>query len=115
MIVKDIVNRFELEVFAGNKGLDREVIGGYCGDLLSEIMGNAPAGCVWLTVQGHQNIVAVAALREMAAIVIAGGQTPDQETIQKADTENIPILLYPGPSFDLAGRLYEAGVKNPDT
>ena len=115
MIVKDIVNRFKLEISAGKKGMDREVVGGHCGDLLSEVMGNASAGCVWLTVQGHQNIVAVASLREMAAIVITGGQTPDQETIQKADIENIPILLYPGPSFDLAGQLYESGVKNPDT
>ena len=115
MIVKDIVNRFGLEILSGKEGLDREVTGGHCGDLLSEVMGNAPIGCVWLTVQGHQNIVAVATLREMAAIIITGGQTPDSETIQKADAENIPILLYAGLAFDLSGQLYEAGVKNMDT
>ncbi|MBW1641720.1 MAG: serine kinase [Deltaproteobacteria bacterium] len=115
MIVKDIVNRFGLEVLSGKEGLDQKVMGGHCGDLLSEVMGNAPVGCVWLTVQGHQNIVAVATLREMAAVIITGGQTPDPENIKKADTENIPILLYPGLAFDLAGQLYEAGVKNMDT
>jgi predicted transcriptional regulator len=77
-------------------------------------MGKAPIGCVWLTVQGHQNIVAVASLREMAAIIITGGQAADPETIQKADQEDIPILLYPGLAFDLAGQLYEAGVANKD-
>ena len=113
MIVKDLVDKFDLAVTAGESGLDREVTDGYCGDLLSEIMGNAPIGCAWMTVQGHQNIVAVAVLREMAAIIITGGQTPDDETIKKADQEGIPILLWPNSSFSLAGRLFSAGVGNP--
>ncbi|MGD8343528.1 MAG: DRTGG domain-containing protein [Desulfobacterales bacterium] len=113
MQVKDLVKKFKLQVAGGQKGLDREVSEGYCGDLLSEVMGNAPAGCAWMTVQGHQNIVAVAVLREMAAIVITGGQKPDAETIEKADQEGIPVLQYPDSSFRLAGRLFSAGVGNP--
>ncbi len=113
MLVKDLVEKFDLAVTGGKSGLDREVTEGYCGDLLSEVMGNAPAGCAWMTVQGHQNIVAVAVLREMAAIVITGGQIPDAETIQKADQEGIPILQWPDSSFSLAGRLFSAGVGNP--
>ena len=113
MRVKDLVEKFKLQVAGGQKGLDREVTEGYCGDLLSEVMGNAPAGCAWLTVQGHQNIVAVAVLREMAAIIITGGQKPDAETIQKADQEGIPILQWPESSFRLAGRLFGAGIGKP--
>ena len=112
MLVKDLVEKFELSIAAGEKALDREVMDGYCGDLLSEIMGNAPAGCAWLTVQGHQNIVAVAVLREMAAIIITGGQEPDEETIAKANQEGIPILLWPNSSFRLAGHIFSAGVGN---
>jgi len=110
MTVKDLVDKFGLAVTAGESGLDRKVTDGYCGDLLSEIMGNAPIGCAWMTVQGHQNIVAVAVLREMAAIIITGGQSPDDETIQKADQEGIPILRWPNSSYSLAGRLFSAGV-----
>lgn len=113
MRVKDLVEKFDLAVAAGKQGLDREVANGYCGDLLSEVMGNAPADCVWMTVQGHQNIIAVAVLREMAAIIITGGQKPDEETIRKADQEGIPVLLWPNSSFSLAGRLFAAGVGNP--
>jgi predicted transcriptional regulator len=97
-------------VAAGEKGLDREINGGYCGDLLSEIMANAPEGCVWLTIQGHQNIVAVSVLREMAAIIITGGHSPDEETLQKANQEGVPILLWPDSAYQLAGRLYSIGV-----
>ena len=110
MTVKDLVEHFGLQVVAGEKGLDRQVEDGYCGDLLSEIMGNAPEGSVWLTIQGHQNIVAVAVLREMAAIIITGGQTPDDETLQKADQEGIPILLWSDSAYRLAGLLYSKGV-----
>lgn len=112
MQVKDLVEKFDLSVAAGKTGLDREIMDGYCGDLLSEVMGNAPAGCVWLTVQGHQNIVAVAVLRELAAIIITGGQEPDEETLRKADQEAIPVLLWPDSSFRLAGRIFSAGVGN---
>ena len=115
MVVKDLVEKFDLTIAAGEKALDREVMDGYCGDLLSEIMGNAPAGCAWMTVQGHQNIVAVAVLREMAAIIITGGQEPDEETIAKANQEGIPILLWPNSSFRLAGRIFSAGVGNTAT
>jgi Na+-translocating ferredoxin:NAD+ oxidoreductase RNF subunit RnfB len=110
MTVNDLVASFGLQVAAGEKGLERRVEDGYCGDLLSEIMANAPEGCVWLTIQGHQNIVAVAVLREMAAIIITCGQTPDDETLQKANQENIPILLSADSAYQLAGRLYATGV-----
>jgi predicted transcriptional regulator len=112
MTVNDLVQRFGLRVIAGDKGLDRQVEDGYCGDLLSEIMGNAPEGCVWLTIQGHQNIVAVAVLRDLAAIIVTGGQKPDDETRQKANQEGIPILLWPDSSYQLAGSLYSIGIGN---
>jgi predicted transcriptional regulator len=110
--VKELVDQFGLHVAAGQNGLDREIQGGYCGDLLSDVMGNAPIGCIWLTVQAHQNIVAVAVLREMAAIILCGGQEPDQETVEKANEEGIPILMWPDTAFDLAGQVHQAGIAN---
>jgi predicted transcriptional regulator len=115
MQVKELVEHLGLQVEAGANGLDREIRGGYCGDLLSEIMANAPEGCVWLTIQSHQNIVAVALLREMAAIIITGGHSPDDETLQKANQEEIPILLWPKSAYELAGRLYALGIGNPQS
>ncbi|MCP4627683.1 MAG: 4Fe-4S dicluster domain-containing protein [bacterium] len=114
MTVNDLVKRFGLQVVAGANGLDRQVEDGYCGDLLSEIMGNAPEGCVWLTIQGHQNIVAVAVLRNMAAIIATGGQTPDDETLEKANQEGVPILLWSDSAYQLAGQLYSMGVGKTD-
>ena len=100
-----------MELFAGSSGLDRLVQGGYCGDLLSDVMANGPQGGVWLTVQGHQNIVAVAVLRELAAIVLVNGPKPDLQTIEKGEQEGIPIFLTNQGAYETAGRLYMAGLR----
>lgn len=110
MIVENIVENLGATVAAGKNGSGRTVSCGYCGDLLSEVMANAPEQCIWLTVQTHQNIVAVAVLKEMAAIILTGGQEPDADTAEKANQEGIPILTSPNASFDLAVQLYKAGV-----
>lgn len=112
MRVRDIVEKFGLEVVAGEAGLDNDLTAGHCGDLLSEVMGNAAAGSVWVTVQGHQNIIAVGVLREMAAIVITRGGTPDSETVEKANGEGLPLLTYDGSAFELSGKLYAEGIKS---
>jgi predicted transcriptional regulator len=110
--VKEFVDRFNLHVAAGKDALDRQIAGGYCGDLLSDVMANAPTGCIWLTVQTHQNIVNVAVLHEMAAITLTGGQTPDQETVDRANQEGVPLLISPHSAYDLAGQAFAAGLVN---
>jgi len=109
--VKDLIEKFGLRAAAGEKGLGRLIKSGYCGDLLSDVMANAPEGCVWLTIQSHQNIIAVAVLREMACIVITGEHAPDTDTVGKADNEGIPLLLWPGSAYTLAGSIYSTGIK----
>lgn len=115
MKVEELVKLFNLEVIAGETGLGNDIQNGYCGDLLSDVMANASEGCAWMTVQGHLNIIAVAVLTKMATIIICGGQTPDEITLEKANDENIPILLWPNSAYDLAGRLYANGVGQPET
>jgi predicted transcriptional regulator len=113
MNVKQLAERFGLNVVAGANGLEAEVLDGYCGDLLSDVMAHAPQGCIWLTVQGHANIVAVAVLREMAAVVLVGGREPDADALQKADQERIPILRWPRSAYELAGALFAIGIGAP--
>lgn len=110
MNVNKIQDVFHLEVAAGRKGLDRDVTGGYCGDLLSDVMANSTRGAVWLTIQSHKNIVAVAVLKELAAIILVNRRLPDEETKARAEDEGIPILLSPLPAYELAGRIYELGI-----
>jgi hypothetical protein len=82
------------------------VRGAYSGDLLSDVMANSEAGDVWITMQIHVNIVAVAVLNELAAIILVQGRQPAEETLKKAAEEKVPILVSTLPAFETAGRLF---------
>ena len=110
MILREAVEKLGMKPVAGHSGLSREFTRGYASDLLSDVMANAKAGDVWVTLQVHQNIVAVAALKELAAIILIGGRQPEKLTLAKAEEENIPLLLSDLPAFEMAGRLYQMGI-----
>ena len=110
MTLQAITQRLGLSVCWGNDLLHREVTGGYVGDLLSDVIANSKPGYVWMTMQVHVNIVAVAVLKELSAIILVNGRQPAEETLRKAQDEKVPILTSPLPAFELAGRLYALGV-----
>lgn len=110
MKVNDLVQSLGLEIKSGGERLHHEVTGGYVGDLLSDVIAHSVRGNVWVTIQTHPNIIAVASMKELAAIILAGGREPDSETLKKADEEEIPILRSSLSAFELVGRLYQTGV-----
>lgn len=83
MKVCDLVKMLNLTVFCGEEGLDTEITGGYTSDLLSDVMGHIEEGMLWITMQTHQNILAVATLKDASAVLIVNGTSPDDETLQK--------------------------------
>lgn len=111
MELSKVVAKLGLEVAAGEGLLAREVEAGYVSDLLSDVMANARAGTLWITIQTHANIVAVCALNDLAGVVIAGGKQPQPDTVTKAREEGVVVLLSPLTSYELAGQLYKLGVR----
>jgi ferredoxin len=110
MTVKEIADHLNLTVAAGAKGLERNVESAYISDLLSDVMAGAKPGMLWLTIQAHQNVVAVAVLKELAAVILLGGRQPDDEAKAKAEAEGVPILVSGDHAFELAGKLLAMGV-----
>lgn len=111
MTLSDLVPRLELKVFTPGLPLDRPVGGGYASDLLSDVIGHARKDDLWVTMQVHPNIVAVAVLKELAAIVLVNGRTPAPETLEQAARERVLLLGAGVGAFELAGRLYGLGLK----
>ena len=83
---------------------------GYTSDLLSCVMAGAARHGIWVTLQAHANIIAVAALLELDAIVVTEGAAPDKGTIAKANEEGITLLSTPKPTFYVVGKLWELGL-----
>ena len=104
MKVSDLVKELNLTVFCGEAGLDAEISGGYTSDLLSDVMGHIDEGMLWVTMQTHQNIVAVATLKDAAAVLIVNGASPDEETLEKG--KEVPVLGTPLSAFEVTGKIY---------
>ena len=110
MKIKEIVEKLNLEVKSGFNRLENEITGGYTSDLLSDVLANSEEGNIWVTLQIHQNIVAVASLKELSGIIIVNGREPEDDTIERAKEENIVIMVTRMPAFEIIGRLYSLGI-----
>jgi predicted transcriptional regulator len=106
MQVKDIITTLELKVFGGSQGLDREITGGYTSDLLSDVMGYAEQGKIWITLQTHKNVIAIASLKELAAVILIKGNNPDTDMLAQAREEGIPVLGTNEEAFEITGKLF---------
>jgi hypothetical protein len=110
LTISDLVKSFGLKIEAGKDRVQEGITGGYASDLLSDVIAHSRKGNVWITIQTHPNIVAVATMKELAGIILTGGREPDAETIRKAEEEGIALLVSPLFTFELVGRLYQMGI-----
>ncbi|MFW6140303.1 MAG: DRTGG domain-containing protein [Acidobacteriota bacterium] len=107
MKLKRIKEDLNLKILSAENFLDTEVKGGYTSDLLSDVMAHSKEKFIWITLQVHLNIVAVAKLKELSGIIIVNGRKPDPDTLKKAEQENCPILITPKTAFEVSGELYQ--------
>ncbi|MDY6801557.1 MAG: DRTGG domain-containing protein [Bacteroidota bacterium] len=107
MKVSDIVDKFNLKVFSGKSGLDREVNGGYVSDLLSDVMGNSKEGQIWITLQTHKNVMAIASLKDLAAVILVKGFKPNDDTMKQSEIEGVPVLGTTENTFEMSGKLFQ--------
>lgn len=107
MKVKEIAEKLNLTLLSGEKGIQNEVTGGYVSDLLSDVMGRAGQGEIWITLQTHKNVIAIASLKDLAAVILVRGLTPDEDAASQSNMENIPVLSTSLTAYEITGKLYE--------
>jgi len=111
MNLADIIKSLDLTVLTTPQDFDQiEPSGGYASDLLSCVMSGAPHRGIWVTLQAHNNIIAVAALLDLSAVIITEGAEPDPATVEKANDEGITLLSTPLSTYAVVGRLWEMGL-----
>lgn len=106
MKVSELINKLNLELVSGSSGVNNEITGGYACDLLSDVMGNSDEGQVWITLQTHKNVMAIASLKELAAVILVKGLEPDEDTREQSGEEGIPILKTREGAFETAGKVW---------
>lgn len=106
MIVRDLMSIEGIQSINKLDVLDKEIENVYIGDLLSWVMGHIEENSVWLTVQNHLNVIAVAHLHDVLAVIFVENAFPLEETIDKANEQNIPLFVYDGTGYELAVKLH---------
>ncbi|MEI9477269.1 MAG: DRTGG domain-containing protein [Deltaproteobacteria bacterium] len=109
--MKEIIKELRLETVSSVSTAGQSVVGGYAADLLSCAMKGAKKDYVWVTLQSHLNVVAVASLLNLAGIIITEGNRPDQETIARAEKEGVILLVTPKTTYTVVGELTLMGVR----
>lgn len=107
MKVSELVKKLDLKILGGEKGLERQITGGYTSDLLSDVMGHAGAGQTWITLQTHKNVMAIASLKELAAVILVKGYQPEADMLAQSNIEEIPVLGTTDEAFEISGKTYK--------
>lgn len=106
MKVKEIAEKLNLTVLSGLDGLENDVNNGYTSDLLSDVMGHAEAGNTWITLQTHKNVMAIASLKDLSAVILVKGFLPEEDMASQSNEEGIPVLGTQEETFEISGKLY---------
>ena len=110
MTVKEVLELIEAKDMTPETDKNTEVSCGYTCDLLSWVMAHGTAGMAWVTVQTHMNVIAVASLMEMAAVIIPEGIEMEAPSLEKAKEEGISVLESPLTAFEICARLAAKGL-----
>ena len=111
MNIKELANIDDIKTVTAIFNPGTVISGAYTSDLLSDVVANAKKDNVWITLQAHLNITAVASLKEIAAIIIVMNREISKDTLDKAVEEKITILTTGLTSFQISGKLYEYGIR----
>jgi len=104
MTVGGFAEKYGLEMIVPAQP-DREITGGYVGDLLSWVMGRANAGDAWVTIMSNINIAAVAALTDVACVILAEGVEADEKVLAVCTEKGINLLGTESTAFEISGLL----------
>ncbi len=110
MNLQQMVDDFGYTLLTPQVDLTAEVTSVNSCDLLSWVMANGLEDQAWITVQTHVNILAVAALLDMACIIIPSGIKVEQEVVDKAIEKEIALFTTEDDVYDIFKKFYEAGV-----
>jgi len=110
MTVQEMIGLIDAKDMTPETDKNAEVTCGYTCDLLSWVMAHGAAGMAWVTVQTHMNVIAVASLMEMAAVIIPEGIEMEAPSLEKAKEEGISVLESPLTAYEICARLAAKGL-----
>ena len=110
MKVRELAEKLGAKVLSGEENLETEISCGYSCDLLSWVMAHGKKGMAWITVQTHMNVIAVASLMEMSAVILPEGITMEGPSLEKAREEGVAVLQSKKSAYALCALMEKGGL-----
>jgi len=111
MELQEIVKKLNLKILSGESNLKKDVTKGYLSDILSDAMANALKGSLWITNQTHENVIAIVFFKSLAGVILPDNLEPENSALLKAKEKNIPVFKSDQSAFEIAGQLYDLGLR----
>lgn len=111
----DIVAFLELKPLSGEFDPQRQVTGVCASDMLSDVMANIPRDAIWITNQIHENVVAIAYFRHLAAVILTHQHQPEADIIATARQKGVALFTIDRCAYEVAGRLWQLGLRPPES
>jgi len=109
MKIQQLLELLQAELLTGSA--DGQIHGCYVGDLLSDVLASAKPDVLWITIQVHRNVVSVASMKDISAVLITRGRKQDPQTLAEAEGAGVTVLSTPLSAYEAAGRLWEVGLR----
>lgn len=103
--VREVIDALKSDIVVEGD-LGRIVTGCYVSDLLSDVLSKSKEGELWITQHTHSNIVAVASVKGLPAVLVVGGNVIPEETLEKARAEGVTLSESSKSAFEAAGSVY---------
>ena len=110
MTIRELLDEIPMDILSGGESLDREITRGFSCDMMSNVIANGGEGDVWLTFQTHVNVIAIALMKKMTCVILIQNRTLIPQALEKAQKEDLPVLITSLSAYELSGRLYKLGI-----
>lgn len=104
--ISQLAEDLNFECLSGKQHLYKVINSAYVSDLLSDVIGKAKPDMLWITSQVHKNIIAVAMLNDLGAIVLVNERVVEKEVLEAAEEEGVVVLTSGMPAFETSGIIY---------
>ena len=111
MKLREVQKLLEAKVLAGEEFLDRQIETCCGSDMMSDVLAFTKRNTLLCTGLTNMQVVRTADMTELSGLVFVRGKVPDEEIVEAAAEDMLPVLVTEHTLFEACGILYAAGIR----
>jgi predicted transcriptional regulator len=112
MLLQEIKDVLEAEVFCGEEYLKRDAQSACGSDLMSDVLAFGQEQSVLLTGLLNPQVIRTAEMMDICCVVFVRGKAPDEQMIKLAQEKEIVLMSTQNHMYSACGKLYCGGLMN---